>query len=112
MSERDDIFDELIGADTDDMDEFADAPETDDDDDAETLALRTVVLTKNDMIALLGLKHTTRGSMIVRVDPRQSLPIAKAYEDTDEAAHWFRRSLTTSLDNGWHVVYDGPPLVG
>lgn len=108
MSERDDIFDELIGADTDDTDESGE-PE---DDDAETLALRTVVLTKNEMIALLGLKHTTRGSMIVRVDPRQSLPVAKAYEDTDEAAHWFRRSLTTSLDNGWCVVYDGPPLVG
>ena len=40
MSERDDIFDELIGADTDDADEFADAPETDEDDEAETLALR------------------------------------------------------------------------
>ena len=112
MSERDDIFDELIGADTDDADEFADAPEIDEDDDAETLALRTVVLAKREMIALLGLKQTTRGSRIVRVDPRQTLPVAKTYEDTDEAAHWFRRSLTTSLDNGWRIVYDGPPLVG
>lgn len=111
MSERDDIFDELIGADTDDSDGFDDAPEAD-DDDAETLALRTVVLTKNDMIALLGLKHTTRGSQIVRVDPRQSVPVGKAYEERDEAAHWFRRSLATSCDNGWRVVYDGPPLVG
>jgi hypothetical protein len=109
MSERDDSFDELIGADTDDAD--TDEPEAD-DDDAETLALRTVVLLKKDMLALLGLKHTTRGSQIVRVDPRQGLPVAKAYEDTDEAAHWFRRSLTTSLDNGWRIVYDGPPLVG
>ena len=109
MSERDDIFDELIDTDTDDAD--GDEPEAD-DDDAETLALRTVVLTKNDMIALLGLKHTTRGSQIVRVDPRQSLPVAKAYEDTDEATHWFRRSIATSRDNGWRIVYDGPPLVG
>ncbi|PYS91285.1 MAG: hypothetical protein DMF64_12715 [Acidobacteria bacterium] len=110
MSERDDIFDELIGADTDDTDEFEDEPE--EDDDAETLALRTVVLRKREMIALLGLKHTTRGSMIVHVDPRQTLPVAKTYEDMDEAAHWFRRSLATSLDNGWRIVYDGAPLVG
>ena len=107
MTERDDIFDELIGADTDDPE--GDEPEEDDDD---VLDVRTVVLTKDDMVALLGLKTTTRGALIVRVDPRQALPAAQTYEDADKALHWFRRSLATSRRNGWQVVYDGAPLMG
>ena len=110
MNERDDIFDEFVGADTDAESEVE--PEADEDDDTDVLDLRTVVLAKNDMIALLGLKLTTRGGLIIRVDPRQSMPVAKAYEDTDEATHWFKRSLATSRRNGWHAIYDGPPLVG
>ena len=108
MTERDDIFDELIGADTDD----GDGDEPEETDDADVLDVRTALLTKNDLVALISLKTTTRGSVIVRYDPRQSLPVAKAYEDTDEAAQWFRRSLATSLRNGWHVIYDGAPLAG
>ncbi|HEX8178161.1 MAG TPA: hypothetical protein VF525_01320 [Pyrinomonadaceae bacterium] len=113
MNERDDIFDEFVGADTDD--ESIGAPEIaddDDDDDTDVLTLRTVVLAKNDLLALLGLKTTTRGALIVRVDPRQALPVAKAYEDVSDAAHWFKRSLATSRRNGWQVVYDGAPLAG
>ena len=109
MTQHDDIFDELIGADTDEPD--GDEPE-EEDDDADVLAVRTALLTKNDLLALISLKTTTRGGVIVRYDPRQSLPVAKAYEDTAEAAQWFRRSLATSLRNGWHVLYDGAPLAG
>lgn len=111
MNERDDIFDEFVGADTDEESELEPEFEAD-DDDADVLDVRTVVLAKNEMLALLGLKTTTHGSLIVRVDPRQPLPVAKAYEDEAAAAHWFRRSLATSRDNGWHVVYDGAPLAG
>ncbi len=110
MTERDDFFDELIGADTDESD--VEPEEDDDDDETDVLDVRTVVLTKNDMLALLGLKTTTRGSLIVRVDPRQQLPVAQSYEDADKALHWFRRSLATSRRNGWQVVYDGTPLLG
>ena len=108
MNERDDIFDEIIGADTDD----GEGSEPDEADDADVLDVRTALLTKNDLLALISLKTTTRGGVIVRYDPRQSLPVAKAYEDTTEAAQWFRRSLNTSLRNGWHVIYDGTPLAG
>jgi hypothetical protein len=111
MTDRDDIFDELIGADEDEESEY-EAPEDEDDDDADVLQLRTVVLAKNEMVALLGLKTTTRGSLIIRVDPRQTMPAAQTYEDAAKALHWFRRSLGTSRRNGWHVIYDGPPLVG
>src|ERR687886_280299 len=110
MNERDDIFDEFVGADTDE--ESGVEPEADGDENAEVLGLRTVVLAKNDMLALLGLKITTRGGLIIRVDPRQPMPVAKAYEDTDDAGRWFRRSLATSRRNGWQVIYDGAPLVG
>ncbi len=111
MDERDDIYDEIIGAETDEFAGESDDDDDDDDDD-ETLHVRTAVLAKNELLALLSLKVTTRGCLIVRVDPRQSLPAAQTYEDAGAAAHWFRRSLATSRRNGWQIVYDGTPLVG
>lgn len=106
------MYDEIIGADEDEESEYEAPEDEDEEDDADVLQLRTVVLAKNEMVALLGLKTTTRGSLIVRVDPRQSLPAAQTYEDAAKAQHWFRRSLGTSRRNGWQVIYDGPPLVG
>src|SRR5215210_6306684 len=108
MKEHDDIYDEIIGADTDDFE----GEEPDEDDEPYVYAVRTALLTKHDLLALISLKTTTSGGVIVRYDPRQSLPVAKSYEDTAEATQWFRRSLATSLRNGWHVLYDGAPLAG
>lgn len=112
MDERDDIYDEIIGAETDEFAGEPDDDEDDEDDDSETLHVRTAVLAKSDLIALLSMKVTTRGCLIVRVDPRQSLPAAQTYDDAGAAAHWFRRSLATSRRNGWQIIYDGTPLVG
>ncbi len=112
MDERDDIYDEIIGAETDEFAGEPDEDDDDDDDDNETLHVRTAVLAKNELLALLSLKVTTRGSLIVRVDPRQALPAAQTYEDAGAATQWFRRSLATSRRNGWQIIYDGTPLVG
>lgn len=84
--------------------------EDEDDGDAE---VRTALLSKHEMIALISLRTTTAGGgRIVRIDPRQPLPAAKIYEDPADALRWFRRSLATSRRNGWEVVYDGEPLYG
>ena len=116
-SDDKDFFEELIDDETDtfapelsDADEFED-DDLDDDDD-ELSELRTAVLTKNEMLALLTLKTNERGGQIVRIDPRQTLPTAQRYETAEDAADWFRRSLATSRKNGWEVVYDGAPLFG
>lgn len=82
-----------------------------DDDDA-SAEIRTALLAKNDMLALLGLKTSSQGGLIVRVDPRQSLPTAQTYEDAASATKWFKRSLATSQRNGWVLIYDGEPLLG
>jgi hypothetical protein len=74
--------------------------------------VRTAVMAKNEMVALISLKMTPSGGLLVRIDPRQSLPAIKTYENTDTAVHWFRRSLETSKKNGWSVIYDGEPLWG
>ena len=122
MDEQDDFDDELIGDAADDdaeSVEFAvgddDADDTDDDafdDDDEDSEVRTVLLAKSEMLALLSLKTGARGGMLVRVDPRQPLPSAKGYDDAAVALRWFRSSLATSRRNGWHVVYEGAPLFG
>ena len=121
MDEQDDFDDELIGdADDDDAEseEFelgdgedaeAEDDEAEDDEDAE---VRTALLAKSEMLALLSLKTGARGGLLVRVDPRQPLPSAQTYEDAAAALRWFRRSLATSRRNGWEVVYEGAPLYG
>ncbi len=118
MKEENDFFDDLIDDETETFSsEFSDAEEfdednEDEDDDEEPTSLRTAILTKNGMIALLTLKAGASGGQIVRVDPREQLPTAQRYDDAESAFNWFRRSLATSRRNGWEVVYDGRPMFG
>lgn len=118
MNNQDDFFDDIISddiisdeAEMDDFEshEYRDDEEENEDDDAE---VRTVLLAKNEMLALLGLKTFADNAIIVRVDPRQALPSAQRYEDTGAALKWFNRSLATSRKNGWEVIFDGQPLYG
>ena len=121
MKDHNDFFDDIIDVDgdaegeeaeyTDEEDEFDDDEEDEEEDDDSTV-VRTAVLKKNDMLALLSLKSGDSGGQIVRFDPREPLPSMQRYESESEALKWFTRSLATSRRNGWLVVYDGEPLVG
>lgn len=104
MNEQDYLDDDLIGEDGEDGEW--------EDDETEPLEVRTAVLAKNDLLALLCLKTSSSGGVIVRVDPRESLPSAQTYDDSDATTKWFNRSLATSKRNGWSVVYVGKPLYG
>ena len=119
MKDYDNFFDEMIDVDDEadretaeyleDEDGYA---EDDEDDEEDPTVVRTAVLTKADMLALLSLRTSDAGGQIVRLDPRESLPSMQRYESDEEALKWFNRSLATSRRNGWAVVYDGEPLVG
>jgi hypothetical protein len=112
MNEFKDTFDEMIDDDIEnDTPNYFD-DESDEGDDDEPAELRTAVMTKGEMIALITLRTTASGGQITRYDPREPLPVARRYDDVDEAARWFRRSLSTSLKNGWSVIYDGQPVFG
>lgn len=80
-------------------------------DESEVL-VRTAVLQKNNMVALLCIKSASAGAAICRVDPREERPAVQLYEDPEAALHWFTRSLRSSKKNGWEIVYDGLPLQG
>ena len=118
MNEPEDFFEEIIGEEEeeayDETDEAGDGDEDDDEeeDDGEPFEVRTAVMQKNDLLALLSLKISAGGGRIVRVDPRQRAPSAQTYEDAEAATQWFNRSLATSRRNGWNVVYDGEPSFG
>ncbi|MGA9996016.1 MAG: hypothetical protein WBP93_11415 [Pyrinomonadaceae bacterium] len=113
MSDEKDFFDDWIDDEESETDDFdiMNEDEEDEDDDLPS-EVRTVLMTKNDMLALLGLKTSTQRGLIVRIDPRQPLPSAKSYEDAAAATRWFNKSLHTSRKNGWGILYDGPPLFG
>jgi hypothetical protein len=118
MKDYNDFFDEMIDVD-DEGEEYVgeeseyDDDDDDDDDDDGASVVRTAVLRKNDMLALLSLRSSNDGGgQIVRVDPRERLPSMQNYESEAEALKWYARSLATSRKNGWAVVYDGLPLVG
>ena len=125
MKDHNDFFDEMIDVDDDSdgepaefleqEEEYAFEDEDDEDEDGEddgATVVRTAVLQKNDMLALLSLKAAPDGGQLVRYDPRQSLPSLRRYESEEEARRWYARSLATSRKNGWSVVYDGAPLIG
>jgi hypothetical protein len=92
---------------TDDLADFDDLIE-----EGENVVVRTAVLQKNHMVALLCIKSATAGAAICRVDPREPVPAVQLYEDKDAALEWLTKSLRTSKRNGWNVVYDGLPLQG
>ena len=115
INDPNDFFDDTID---DEIDSDLETVEDDDDvemfeeDDDESVNIRTVLLVKNDMLALLGLKTSEQKGLIFRCDPRQDTPSARAYDDPAAATMWFKRSLSTSVKNGWSVLYDGEPLLG
>ncbi len=82
------------------------------DDDLGSVAVRTAVMQKDNMIALLCIKTATAGAAICRVDPREDRPAVQIYDDASAAVEWFTKSLRTSKRNGWSVIYDGLPLQG
>ena len=91
----------------DDLSEFDDLIE-----EGENVVVRTAILQKNNMTALLCIKSATAGAAICRVDPREAVPAVQLYDDKNAALEWFTKSLRTSKQNGWNVVYDGLPLEG
>ena len=98
-------FSKDSGDDFDDFDEF-------DEFEPEEVMMRTAVLPKNNMVALLCVKTAEKGGAICRVDPREINPSVQIYDDPEKAMEWFTKSLRTSKENGWLVVYDGLPLQG
>lgn len=96
--------------------EFGDFDEEDfdnfDEMEASEITMRTAILSKNSMLALLCVKTATQGGAICRVDPREANPAVQIYDDPQKALEWFSKSLRTSKKNGWQVVYDGLPLQG
>ncbi len=80
--------------------------------EADDVFVRTAVLSKNNMIALLCVKTANEGGAICRVDPRETQPAVQIYDDPAKAIEWFNKSLRTSHQNGWKIVYDGLPLQG
>ena len=82
------------------------------DDELGNIEMRTAVMQKNDMIALLCIKTASAGAAICRVDPREDRPAVQIYDDANAAVEWFTKSLRTSRRNGWNVIYDGLPLQG
>ncbi|HEY0003555.1 MAG TPA: hypothetical protein VGB17_02000 [Pyrinomonadaceae bacterium] len=112
MKDQNDFFDDLINDEIEDDVEMDELDEPEDDEDDYPANVRTVVLLKNDMLALLGLKTYEQRGVIIRCDPREDVPSAQSYDDPAAAAKWFKRSLATSKKNGWSVVYDGEPLIG
>ena len=88
-----------------DFDEF-------DESELEEVSVRTAILSKNNMLALLCVKTASEGGAICRVDPREQRPSVQIYDDPAKAMEWFTKSLKTSKKNGWLVVYDGLPMNG
>jgi hypothetical protein len=105
-------FDFTPDFDADDFDEFDELAEFGDSDEIDPVSVRTAVLQKNGMVALLSIKTADQGAAICRVDPREDRPSVQLYDDADAAVEWFQKSLATSRSNGWRIVYDGLPLQG
>ena len=103
--ESEDLEFEDFNDDIEDFDEF-------DEDELGDVQMRTAVLSKNNLVALLCVKTASEGGAICRVDPREKNPAVQIYDDPEKALKSFSMSLQTSRQNGWQIVYEGLPLQG
>jgi len=103
------MFDEFEELEDFDIDEEVDGEFDEFDIEME---VRTAILQKNNMVALLCYKSASQGAAICRVDPREAKPSVQIYDDPAAALEWFTKSLRSSSKNGWNIIYDGLPLQG
>ena len=75
------------------------------------MEVRTLLMAKKDMLALIGMVKSDKEASITTIDPRQERPLVKTYEPWLVAGE-FKKVLRLSLRNGWHIIYDGEPLWG
>jgi hypothetical protein len=111
MSDEYDFENDGLDFDDDKAGQFGEFDEFE-DFEPEEVQMRTAVLSKNNMYALLCVKTANEGGAICRVDPRENQPSVQIYDDPVKAMEWFTKSLRTRKKNGWQVVYDGLPLQG
>jgi hypothetical protein len=118
MMNKDDFYEDFDTEFEGEFDEDFEMSEMDDDFEPDleieltNIKRRTAVLLKNGMIAVLGVQTFDQGGTICRVDPREERPDVQLYDNPEDALKWFKKSLRTSKQNGWQIVYDGLPLHG
>ncbi len=79
------------------------------------------ILTKNGIFSFLGLVreetvdadgYSNPIAAVVKLDPREGLPVLKQFETRTEAIRNYQEAVNTSVERGWSVVYRGLPLFG
>jgi hypothetical protein len=98
-------FDDEFDFDDEFVDELADFEDFSDDDP--DVLVRTAVLQKNSMIALLCIKSATAGAAICRVDPRENNPAVQLYDDPTAALEWFTKVFAQVARMVGRSSYDG-----
>lgn len=74
--------------------------------------IRTAIMSKRELLGVIGLAVSDEFSQVGRFDPRTGEPRTSRWEDSREARRGFRNMLRSSRTNGWEIIYDGPPLIG
>ena len=76
------------------------------------LNIRTAIMSKDDLLGIIGLAVADEFAQVGRFDPRTGEPHTSRWDDRREARRGFMNMLEDSRENGWDVLYDGPPLIG
>lgn len=74
--------------------------------------IRTVLMTKDGMIGVIGLATSSEHSQVARIDLREAQPVSSEFDSPEKAAVGFQNMLRASRRNGWSILYDGEPLFG
>ena len=73
---------------------------------------RTVLLIKTNTLGLFSLAIFPNESRLVTIDTRLEEPAIRIYREAKTAQTVFKEQLEITLQNGWTIAYDGPPLHG
>lgn len=76
------------------------------------LSIRTAIMVKGELLGVIGLAVAPEFAQVARFDPRTGEPHTSRWDDHRKARRGFVNMLRSSCENGWDVIYDGPPLAG
>jgi len=69
----------------------------------------TVVLGKDDMVAVLNAIATPNFGIVVQLDPRNSEPNIQGFDGINTIKQVIKQSVETSIERGWKVLKRGKP---
>jgi len=73
---------------------------------------RVIILNKGDLFGIISIAVAGEETIVATLDPKKDAPSVSTFNSEAQAAQSAAEARDLSLQGGWRIVYQGPPLRG